>query len=73
MINSREHFRTKWSEVVTPDGIISLVLVYGFLQELPHLIKAGYYPESTLDEFKQDFNNLNVQWKRDKVLNELGI
>jgi len=66
-------FKDKWPEVVTPDGIISLVLVAQFIQELPYLISAGFHDQSVLDEFKYDFNMLDVQRRRDEALTKLGI
>jgi hypothetical protein len=66
-------FKDKWPEVVTPDGIISLSWVAQFIHELPYLIRDGIYDQSVLDEFKHDFNMLNVQQRRDESLTKLGI
>ena len=66
-------FKDKWPEVVTPDGVISLAWVAQFIQELPYLIRDGIYDQSILDEFKRDFNMLNVQQRRDEALTKLGI
>ena len=65
-----ERFKSKYPDVVQ-DGLISLILVSTKIQELPYLIRDGFYDQSYLDEFKHDFNMLDVQRRRDEALEKI--
>lgn len=67
---NHKEFMSKYPDVVS-DGYIQLILVAQKLRELPYLIRDGLYEESKLEEFKYDFNMLDIQNKRDKLLKEL--
>ncbi len=70
-MNKFEYFKKKYPDMIINNNCISLFAVGRHIHELKYLIEVNIYEQSVYDEFIVDFNNTNIEYNRDKILEEL--